>query len=181
MFKTVRHVKRAPQVPSGRVSNVSPSLRNPSCKAVKTPSNQTGSDMLAELEKYTTVLPDSTLSPEKMTEAGSSSAVVNTALLSHILANTSAFYEFAVCTLCDVGPLLQASSLNRIRNRRLVPCQFDPGTVLYRYARYIDTCATELYPIQNIYSPLRFENYRVNVSTPKSSTHIATAHVQGCL
>ena len=92
----------SPKIPSRPVSAATPALRKPACSALKTPSNQTGSDMLAELEKYTTVLPDSTLSPEKMTEAGSSSAVVNTALLSHILANTSAFYDFAVSSTVQI-------------------------------------------------------------------------------
>lgn len=95
MFSSAYKTIRKPRMAPSRVSVAAP-LRNPKCRALKTPSNQTGSDMLTELEKYTTVLPDSTLSPEKMTTAGSSSAVVNTALLSHILANTSAFYDFAV-------------------------------------------------------------------------------------
>lgn len=59
--------------------------------------------MLQDLKQYTTVLLDSTLSPEKMTgNATTDAAVVNVALMSHILANTSAFYEFAVrhCSAC---------------------------------------------------------------------------------
>ena len=100
MFSAYR--TRTPQIPARLVSVATPTLRKPTCSAVKTPSSQTGSDMLSELEKYTTVLPDSTLSPEKMTEAGSSSAVVNTALLSHILANTSAFYDFAVSSTVQI-------------------------------------------------------------------------------
>eukprot|EP00892_Ulva_mutabilis_P007282 jgi/Ulvmu1/4926/UM203_0005.1 len=64
--------------------------------AVSTPSNQTGSNVLQDLKQYTTVLLDSTLSPEKMTgDSTTDAAVVNFALMSHILANTSAFYEFA--------------------------------------------------------------------------------------
>lgn len=71
--------------------------------------------MLTELEKYTTVLPDSTLAPDSTLSSDSSSAVVNTALVSHILANTSAFYEFEVSAVplvecCRVLAWLRAES-----------------------------------------------------------------------
>lgn len=71
--------------------------KQPRVFAVSTPSNKTGSNILQDLKQYTTVLLDSTLSPEKMTgNSTTDAAVVNVALMSHILANTSAFYEFAV-------------------------------------------------------------------------------------
>jgi hypothetical protein len=73
-------------------------------QALRTPSNQTGSDLLAELNAYTTVLPDSTLSPKTMSDLNTGAAVVNTSLLSHILANTSAFYEYSVCFVLFLPP-----------------------------------------------------------------------------
>lgn len=70
--------------------------KQPRVFAVSTPSNKTGSNVLQDLKQYTTVLLDSTLSPEKMTgNSTTDAAVVNVALMSHILANTSAFYEFS--------------------------------------------------------------------------------------
>jgi hypothetical protein len=64
---------------------------------MKTPSSATGSNLLEAIKEYTKILPDSTLSPDGYKDdAETSNAVVNTELLSHILANTSAFYDFAV-------------------------------------------------------------------------------------
>jgi hypothetical protein len=65
--------------------------------AVKTPSSATASNLLDAIKECSKILPDSTLSPDRYKDdATTSNAVVNVALLSHILANTSAFYDFAV-------------------------------------------------------------------------------------
>jgi transaldolase len=63
---------------------------------VKTPSSATGADLLEQLKNHTIVLSDDSLEVlTKPQDAKSSAAVVNFGLLSHILANTSAFYELA--------------------------------------------------------------------------------------
>lgn len=63
---------------------------------MKTPSSARGSNLLEELKNHTIVLSDDSLEVlTKPQDAKSSAAVVNFGLLSHILANTSAFYELA--------------------------------------------------------------------------------------
>ena len=65
--------------------------------ATKTPSSATGSDLLEQIQLHTVTLPDSAL--ESLSAAGegkASAALVNFGLMSHVLANPSAFYEVAV-------------------------------------------------------------------------------------
>ena len=64
---------------------------------IETPSSATGSDVLHQVKEHTVVLSDDTLAAVTTPqEAESSAALVNFGLLSHVLANTSAFSEFQV-------------------------------------------------------------------------------------
>lgn len=69
--------------------------------AQNTPSSAVGSNLLEAIQAATKVIPDSTLAPDRyLRDASVSNAVVSTELLSHCLANTSAFYDFAVRSRC---------------------------------------------------------------------------------
>ena len=64
---------------------------------MKTPSSSTAADVLQRLQEHTTLLEDNALDIiSKPRDEKSSAALVNFALLSHILANTSAFSTFEV-------------------------------------------------------------------------------------
>ena len=69
-------------------------------QAVQTPSSAPAANVLQRLEEHTVLLDDNPLDViSTPRDAESSAALVNYGLLSHILANTSAFYEFSVRTL----------------------------------------------------------------------------------
>jgi hypothetical protein len=100
--------------------------------AVQTPSSATAANVLQRLQEYTVLLDDNPLDViSAPRDAKSSAALVNHGLLSHILANTSAFYEFAVrvarqsnsiCTT-DYVLILLCRKLKRARKHAAMGCQ----------------------------------------------------------
>lgn len=78
-------------------------------RAIETPSSATGSDLLHQLKEHTVVLSDDSMAAlTTPQEAESSAALANFGLLSHVLANTSAFSEFEV----RAATLLNACALS---------------------------------------------------------------------